>query len=57
MPPNAFAGSFHGAAFDSGYGLLVPPEKLPRANALMMTSYGLSQLLSPPLTGCKQGRA
>ena len=45
----AFAGSFHGAAFDSGYGLLVPPEKLPRANALMMTSFGLSQLLSPPL--------
>jgi MFS family permease len=33
----ALAGSFHGAAFDSGYGLLVPPEKLARANALMMT--------------------
>jgi MFS family permease len=45
----AFAGSFHAAAFDTGYGLLVPQEKLPRANALMMTSYGLSQLLSPAL--------
>ena len=51
----AFAGSFHGAAFDSGYGLLVPPEKLPRANALMMTSYGLSQLLSPPLAATLVG--
>jgi DHA3 family macrolide efflux protein-like MFS transporter len=52
---NAFVGSFHGAAFDSGYGLLVPPEKLPRANALMMTSYGLSQLLSPPLAATLVG--
>jgi MFS family permease len=45
----ALMGSFHSAAFDSGYGLLVPPERLPRANAMMMTSYGLSQLLAPPL--------
>ena len=45
----AFLGSFHGAAFDSGYGLLVPAERLPRANAMMMTSFGLSQLLAPPL--------
>ncbi len=45
----AFAGAFHGAAFDSGYGLLVPPARLPRANAMMMTSFGLSQLLAPPL--------
>ncbi|MEP7028149.1 MAG: MFS transporter [Candidatus Eisenbacteria bacterium] len=45
----AFAGAFHGAAFDSGYGLLVPPARLPRANTMMMTSFGLSQLLAPPL--------
>jgi len=51
----ALAGSFHGAAFDSGYGLLVPSEKLPRANALMMTSYGLSQLLAPPLAATLVG--
>ena len=51
----AFAGAFHSAAFDSGYGLLVPPERLPRANAMMMTSFGLSQLLSPPLAATLVG--
>jgi MFS transporter, DHA3 family, macrolide efflux protein len=51
----AFAGSFHAAAFDSGYGLLVPPERLPRANAMMMTSISLSQLLSPTLAATLVG--
>jgi MFS family permease len=51
----ALAGSFHGAAFDSGYGLLVPPDRRPRANAMMMTSYGLSQLLAPPLAAMLVG--
>src|SRR5258705_1058037 len=51
----AFAGAFHSAGFDSGSGLLVPPERLPRANAMMMTSFGLSQLLSPPLAATLVG--
>ena len=51
----ALVGSFHGAAFDSGFGLLVPTGRLPRANAMMMTSYGLSQLLAPPLAAILVG--
>ncbi len=42
-------GSFHSAAFDSSLPLLAPPEHLPRANGMMMSSYALSQLLSPAL--------
>src|SRR5258708_37618475 len=41
----ALLGAFHSAAFESGYPLLVPHEHLPRANAMMMTSFRLSQLL------------
>jgi len=51
----ALMGSFHSAAFDSGYGLLVPSGRLARANAMMMTSYGLSQLLAPPLAATLVG--
>ena len=41
--------SFHSAAFDSSLPLLAPPDKLPRANGMMMSSYALAQLLSPSL--------
>ncbi len=43
----SLAGSFHSAAFDSSYGLLVRPEQLGRANGMMQTSFALSQLLAP----------
>lgn len=43
------AGAFHAASFDSSYARLVPSEQLPRANGMMQTSYGLSQLLAPAL--------
>lgn len=45
----AIAGSFHSAAFDASYVMLVPHEQLPRANAMMMTSQALSALVAPAL--------
>ncbi|MFI5371748.1 MAG: MFS transporter [Candidatus Eisenbacteria bacterium] len=45
----ALAGSFHSAAFDASYVMLVPSEQLPRANAMMMTSQALSGLVAPGL--------
>jgi MFS family permease len=51
----ALAGSFHSAAFDSSYGRFVDPADLPRASGMMMTSFGLSQLLSPPLAAMLVG--
>src|SRR5262249_34557289 len=51
----ALAGSFHSAAFDSSYGRFVEARDLPRASGMMMTSFGLSQLLSPPLAATLVG--
>ena len=51
----ALLGAFHSAAFESGYPLIVPRAQLPRANAMMMTSFGLSQLLSPPIAATLVG--
>ncbi|GBF05923.1 major facilitator superfamily transporter [Deinococcus aerius] len=45
----SFLGSFHGAAFDTSYAVLVPPERLPRANGMMQTLWTLSGLLAPGL--------
>ncbi|GMA16164.1 MFS transporter [Deinococcus metallilatus] len=42
-------GTFHGSAFDTSYGLLVPRAQLPRANGMMQTIWSLSGLLSPAL--------
>lgn len=42
-------GSFHGAAFDASYSLMVQTEQLPRANGLMQTAGSLSMLLAPSL--------
>ena len=39
--------SFHSAAFDSSYGRFVREGDLPRASGMMMTSFGLAQLLAP----------
>src|SRR5580765_5109915 len=46
---------FHSAAFDSSVPLLAPPEKLARANGMMMSSQMLSQLLSPALAAALIG--
>ncbi|MGE5222966.1 MAG: MFS transporter [Omnitrophica WOR_2 bacterium] len=43
----ALIGSFHGAAFDTSYAMLVPEEKLPRANGMMQTIWSLSGILAP----------
>jgi MFS family permease len=39
--------AFHGAAFDTSYAMLVPAEKLPRANGMMQTIWSLSGILAP----------
>lgn len=39
--------SFHNAAFDTSYAMLVPEEKLPRANGMMQTIFSLSGIVSP----------
>lgn len=39
--------SFHGAAFDTAYPLLVPEEQLPRANGMMQTLWSAASILAP----------
>jgi MFS family permease len=43
----ALIGSFHAAAFDTSYAMLVPAEKLPRANGMMQTIWALSGVVTP----------
>jgi len=45
----AMAQGFHGAAFDTSYAMLVPEERLPRANGMMQTVWSLSGILSPAI--------
>lgn len=45
----AIANTFHDSAFDTSYAMLVPEEKLPRANGMMQTIFSLSGIFSPPL--------
>ena len=46
---SAILGSFHGAAFDASYAMIVPDDKLPRANGMMQTIWSLSGILSPAI--------
>jgi DHA3 family macrolide efflux protein-like MFS transporter len=46
---STIAGAFHFSAFDTSYAMLVPEEKLPRANGMMQTVGSLSNILSPAL--------
>ncbi len=39
--------SFHSAAFDTSYAMLVPEERLPRANGMMQTIWSISGILAP----------
>jgi len=45
----AIFNTFHDAAFDTSYAMLVPEDKLPRANGMMQTIFSLSGIFSPPL--------
>jgi len=43
------AATFHGAAFDTSYAMLVSEKQLPRANGMMQSIWALSGILSPAL--------
>jgi MFS transporter, DHA3 family, macrolide efflux protein len=45
----ALAGTFHYAAYDASYAMLVPQRLLPRANGMMQTVWSLSSIVSPTL--------
>ena len=40
---------FHYSAFDTSYAMIVPEEKLARANGMMQTIFSLSSILSPAI--------
>jgi len=46
---SATAASFHEAAFDTSYAMLVPEDRLPRANGMMQSMWSLSGIISPVL--------
>jgi MFS family permease len=46
---HAILSMFHQAAFDTSYAMLVPEDKLPRANGMMQTIWSLSGILSPAI--------
>jgi MFS family permease len=45
----ASLGAFHASAFDTSYAMIVPEDKLPRANGMMQTIWSLSGILSPAI--------
>jgi MFS family permease len=45
----ASLGVFHAAAFDTSYAMIVPEDRLPRANGMMQTIWSLSGILSPAI--------
>ena len=51
----SFASAFHGAAFDSGYLLLVEDSARARATGMVQTSFMLSLVLSPALAATLVG--
>jgi MFS family permease len=42
-------GAFHQAAFETSYVMIVPEERLPRANGMMQTIFALSGIIAPGL--------
>jgi MFS family permease len=44
---SSLLGAFHGAALDASYAMIVPEERLPRANGMMQTMWSLSGILAP----------
>ncbi|HEX6292822.1 MAG TPA: MFS transporter [Herpetosiphonaceae bacterium] len=51
----AIFNTFHDSAFDTSYAMLVPEERLPRANGMMQTIFSLSGIFSPPLAAMMIG--
>ncbi len=49
MTVGAIASAFHYSSFDTSYVMIVPENRLPRANGMMQTMYSLSNILSPAL--------
>lgn len=49
MTCSAVLQSLHDSSFDASYAMLVPEDRLPRANGMMQTVFGLSGILSPAL--------
>ncbi|HET7091674.1 MAG TPA: MFS transporter [Anaerolineae bacterium] len=45
----ALFGVFHQSAFDTSYAMIVPEDKLPRANGMMQTIWALSGIVSPAI--------
>jgi MFS family permease len=45
----AASSTFHFAAFDASYAMLVPDRLLPRANGMMQTTWSLAGIVSPAL--------
>lgn len=44
---SAVFNSFHNAAFDTSYAMIVPEKHLPRANGMMQTIFSLAGIVSP----------
>lgn len=49
MTCSAVLQSFHNSSFDASYAMIVPENRLPRANGMMQTVFGLSGILAPAL--------
>ncbi len=49
MVASSIVRSFHTAAFDTSYAMLVTEAQLPRANGMMQTMWSLSSILSPAI--------
>ncbi len=47
MAIHTVVGVYHNSAFDASYAMLVPEQKLGRANGMMMSIWSLSGILSP----------
>ncbi len=46
---HAIISVFHQSAFDASYAMIVPEDRLPRANGMMQTMWSLSGILSPSM--------
>lgn len=51
----ALCGAFHASSFDTSYAMLVPRERLPRANGMMQSVWALSALLAPGIAAALVG--
>jgi MFS transporter, DHA3 family, macrolide efflux protein len=49
MAVHTVVGVYHNSAFDASYAMLVPEQKLGRANGMMMSIWSLSGILSPTI--------